>query len=138
MTTYESKIVTITRRAEDIYNVLADFRNFTPFVPKDKIGEWSADESSCRFNLNGIGPAGLKFVEREPHKTLKITGDGGIPLEFYLWVQLKEVAPYDSRLRIVLSVELNTMMKMMLNKKLEEGVNAFAEMIAAVFNTAVR
>jgi hypothetical protein len=38
-------------------------------------------------------------------------------------------------MKITIKAELNMMMKMMLGKKLEEGVNALAEGIAKAFNT---
>ena len=134
MTTYESKIVTINRRAEDIFRVLSDFTLLTPHIPVDKIDGWEADTDSCRFNVKGIGQMGLRIVNREPFTTLKITGENSKPFEFYIWFQLKEIAPYDTRLKITLKADLNIMYKMLLNKQLEEGINLFAEQIAAAFN----
>jgi carbon monoxide dehydrogenase subunit G len=134
MTTYESKIVAISKRAEDIYGMLSDFRNFTPMVAQ-RVEEWQADEQSCSFKYQGKGPVGLRIVDREKNKTIKITGDDNLPMQFFLWIQLKEVAPYDTRMKITLKAELNMMMRMMLGKKLEEGVNAMADGIAAAFNS---
>lgn len=134
MTTYESKIVAISKRAEDIYGMLSDFRNFTPMVAQ-RVEEWQAEEQKCSFKYQGKGPVELKIVEKEKNKTIKITGDDNLPMQFYLWIQLKEVAPYDTRMKITLKAELNMMMKMLLGKKLDEGVNAMAEGIAAAFNT---
>lgn len=133
METYESKVVEISKRAEDIYKVLSDFRNFTPLV-EGKVDNWQADETSCSFSYQGMGPMGLKLVEKEEFTTIKLTGDERVPLQFFLWVQLKEAAAYDTRMKITIKAELNMMMKMMLGKKLEEGVNALAEGIAKAFN----
>jgi carbon monoxide dehydrogenase subunit G len=137
MTKYVSKIVAIRRTPEEIFRVLSDFRLFTPFIPKDKLEGWEADEESCRFNVKGLGQTGLKITEKEPFKTVKITGDGKLPFEFFLWVQLKEAAPYDTRMKLTLKADLNVMLKMMLNKQLEEGINAMADQIAAAFNKGV-
>jgi hypothetical protein len=57
MTTYESKIVAISKRAEDIYGMLSDFRNFTPMVAQ-RVEEWQADEQSCSFKYQGKGRLG--------------------------------------------------------------------------------
>lgn len=133
METYESKVVEISKRAEDIYKVLSDFRNFTPLV-EGKVDNWQADETSCSFSYQGMGPMGLKLVEKEEFTTIKLTGDERVPLQFFLWVQLKEAAAYDTRMKITIKAELNMMMKMMLGKKLDEGVNALAEGIAKAFN----
>lgn len=137
MTKFESKIVSIRRTPEDVFRVLSDFRQFTPFIPKDKLEGWEADEESCRFNVNGIGQTGLRFIDKEPYKTVKITGDKNIPFEFFIWVQLKEVGPNDTRMKLTLHADLNMMLKMMLQKQLAEGIDTMAEQIAAAFNKGV-
>lgn len=137
MTEFESKIVSIQRTPQDIFKVISDFRLFTPFIPQDKLEGWEAEEDCCRFNVKGIGQMGLKIVEKDPYKTVKITGDGKLPFEFFLWVQLKEAAPYDTRMKLTLKADLNVMFKMMLKKQLEEGINMLAEQIAAAFNRGI-
>ncbi|RPH33129.1 MAG: SRPBCC family protein [Bacteroidales bacterium] len=137
MTEFESKVVTISRSSEEVFRVLSDFRLFTPFIPADKLEDWKAEEDSCSFSVKGVGQTGLKIVEKEPFKTVKITGDGKLPFEFFLWVQLKEVEPNDTRMKLTLKAELNMMLKMMLGKKIEEGINTMAEGIAAAFNKTV-
>jgi len=133
METYESKVVAINKRSEDIFKVLSDFRNFTPLA-QDKLENWQAEENNCSFSYQGMGPFGIKLIEKVEFSTLKFTGDERIPLEFHLWIQLKEAAPYDTRLKITIKAELNMMMKMMLGKKIGEGVDALAEGIAKAFN----
>jgi carbon monoxide dehydrogenase subunit G len=91
--------------------------------------------TKLQLQIPGKGPVGLRIVDREKNKTIKITGDDNLPMQFFLWIQLKEVAPYDTRMKITLKAELNMMMRMMLGKKLEEGVNAMADGIAAAFNS---
>ena len=59
--------------------------------------------------------------------------DGG-PLDFNLWIQLKQVAPYDTRMKITVKAELNMMMKMLLKDKLQKGIDAMADQIAMAFN----
>lgn len=137
MTEFESKIVTIRRKSEDVYRVLSDFRLFTPFIPTDKLEGWTAEEDSCSFIVKGVGQTGLKIIEKEPHKTIRVTGDGKLPFEFFLWLQLKEVEPNDTRMKLTLKADLNVMLKMMLQKQLEEGINKMAEGIAEAFNRGV-
>lgn len=134
MVSVESKVVSIRRLDEDIYKILSNFQNFTPFAQAAKLKNWQAGEDWCRFDAQGVKEAGLRIVDREPHKTIKITGDGQIPFEFFLWIQLKQVAPYDTRMKITLKANLNFMMKMMLGSKLKQGIDAIADQIATAFN----
>lgn len=136
MTEVESKVVAIRNTSEFVFNTLSDFRNFNGLVnmvPDGQLTDWQADENSCRFKVKGFD-VGLKFVEKEPFKTIKLTGDGKVPFEFFFWIQLKEVAPYDVRMKLTLHADLNFMMKMMLKGKLQEGVDQMADQIAQAFS----
>jgi len=136
MTEVESKVVTIKNTSEFVFNALSDFRNFNSMVnmvPDGQLTDWQADENTCRFKVKGFD-LGLKFVEKEPYKTLKLTGDGKVPFEFFFWIQLKEVAPYDVRMKLTVHADLNMMMKMMLKGKLQDGVDKMAEQIAMAFS----
>ena len=132
MEKYESKQQQIRRSAEQIYSALSSFDNFTPMI-QDKVEEWQANDDVCSFKVKGFA-ARLRMVEREPFKTIKIQGDEATPLDFTFWLQLKEVAPYDTRMRIVVHAELNMMMRMMIGKKLQGAVDQMAEAIAASLN----
>lgn len=134
MDTYESKVVTIQRNDQEIFDFISKFSNFTPFIPKDKVEGWSATEDTCKIKVQGI-EVGLKVVEREPYKSIKVTGDGA-PIEFFLWVQLKQVGEKDTKLKLTMKAELNFMMKALLKNKLSEGLDAMADQIAFVFNRA--
>lgn len=134
MTTVESKIVAIRRSDEQVYTVLSSFQNFTSAVEAAKLKDWEADDDTCKFRVDGIGLISLKIIEREPFKSLKITGDEGVPFEFFIWLQFKQVAPYDTRMKITLKAELNMMMKMVIGSKLQEGIDTVAETIAKALN----
>ena len=132
MEKYESKQQQIRRSAEQIYSALSSFSNFTPMLA-DKVEEWQATDDECSFKVKGMKIA-LRIVDREPNKTIKIQGADSNPMDFTFWLQLKEVAPYDTRMRIVVHAELNMMMRMMIGKKLQGAIDQMAEAIAAAMN----
>ncbi|MBQ4278722.1 MAG: polyketide cyclase [Rikenellaceae bacterium] len=134
MTEYISKQVQIRRPDAAIYAVISDFNNFTPILA-DKVEGWAVEDDSCTFKVKGF-TLRLRMVEKEPNKTVKVAGDDGSPFPFTFWVQLAGQAPDDTRMRIVLRVELNMMMKMMVGSKLQEAVDQIADQIAASFNNA--
>lgn len=135
MQEYTSKQQQIRRPAQQIYTVVSRFDNLTPAVA-DKVEEWQATEDTCSFKAKGF-TVKLRMVEKEEPKLIKIVGDdGGVPMDFAFWLQLKEVAPDDTRMRLVLHVELNMMMRMMIGSKLQEAVDKIAEAIAQSFNAA--
>ena len=134
MTTVESKIVSIKRLDEDIYKILSDFQNFSAYAQQANLANWQAGDDWCSFDVQGIKGAGLKIIEKEPHKTIKFTGNEKIPFEFYVWIQLKQVAPYDTRMKITIKAKLNMMMKVLVGSKLKTGVDSLADQIARAFN----
>lgn len=134
MEKYESKHVRIHRPAETVYNVLSRFDHLTPILSQHVEG-WEADENSCSFKAKGF-PVKLRIVEKEPFKLVKVTGEDGSPIDFTFWLQLVGVAPDDTRMRLVLHVKLNMMMKMMVGGKLASAMDQIADRIAEAFNNA--
>jgi carbon monoxide dehydrogenase subunit G len=133
MKEYTSKTVSIQRQAEDIYNFFADFGKLAQLVPHDQIDDFRATADECTFTVKGTG-MGLKILNREPFSMIKYMGIGKLPFEFLFWVQLKQVAPYDTRMRFALHTKMNIMLQMMLKNKLQTGLDSFADQIASAFN----
>ncbi|WP_296005276.1 SRPBCC domain-containing protein [uncultured Alistipes sp.] len=133
MQEYISKQQQILRPAEQIFAVISRFDNLTPAVA-DRVEEWQADEEHCSFKAKGFAVR-LRMDERVEPKHVKIVGDqGGVPVDFAFWIQLHKVSDVDTRLRLVLHVELNMMMKMMVGSKLQDAVDRIAEGIAQAMN----
>ena len=135
MQEYISKQHQILRPAEQIYAVISRFDNLTPALA-DRVEEWQATEDRCSFKAKGF-TVKLRMEEREAPKHVKIVGDeGGVPVDFAFWIQLHKVSYTDTRMRLVLHVELNMMMKMMLGSKLQGAIDQIAEGIANAMNQA--
>ena len=135
MQEYISQQQQIRRPARMIYDLASRFDNLTPALA-DRVEEWRADEDTCSFKAKGF-TVKLRIAEREAPKTVKIVGDdGGVPMDFAFWLQLKEVAPDDTRMRLVLHVELNMMMRMMIGSKIQGAIDQIAEAVAKSFNAA--
>lgn len=135
MQEYISKQHQILRPAEQIYAVISRFDNLTPALA-DRVEEWQADEEHCSFKAKGF-TVRLRMEERVEPKHVKIVGDeGGVPVDFAFWIQLHKVSDTDTRLRVVLHIDLNMMMRMMIGSKLQGAVDQIAEGIARAMNAA--
>ena len=132
MTEYKSNQVKITKPDSLVYDSLSRFDNFTPLL-KDKVEQWEADSDSCSFKAKGF-TIKLRMIEKEPNSLIKIIGED-MPFEACFWIQLKSVDTNDTRMRLTVKAELNTMMKMMIGKKLQKGLDDMADQIAMGFNT---
>ncbi|NBC82819.1 MAG: SRPBCC family protein [Bacteroidetes bacterium] len=126
MVQVESRIGKMNQSIEKIYNFLADFNNFSHLIPEDKIKDWQADNDSCAFTLEGVGHAGLRMIEKEPHKLIKIQSEKA-PISFFLWIQLKSAEDTDTRIKITVKAEVNAMMAPMLKSPLQQFVDTLVD-----------
>lgn len=133
MEKYESKQCQIFKSAAQIYPFISNFSLLTPAVA-DKVEEWNATEDTCSFKVKGF-IVKLRMVDKAYGKHVKISGDdGGVPIDFNFWIQLHEVTPTDTRIRMVLHCELNMMMRMMIGGKIQKGLDQAVETFAQAFN----
>ncbi|MEI7503805.1 MAG: SRPBCC family protein [Paludibacter sp.] len=139
MTTYESDIKTISSNEEMVFGILSDLNNLQKFqerVPQtDKVKDLQFDSDSCTFVVDGFGKIGFKIVEREPFKTIKLASENA-PVQLTVWVQLKHISDNETAMKLTLKADLPAMIKMMVDKKLKEGINVVADLLAKALNTA--
>lgn len=132
-TKYESKIVSSSSSAEQIYRVLSNLKNIErvkDLIPKDKIQEMEIGEDQIRIKVDGLGQKlTIAIVDRIENDTIKF-GMEGIPMDANFWVQLKEVAFGDTRIKLTIKADIPMMFKMMIGNKLQQGLDQAADMLA--------
>jgi len=133
MTTFESQIKTIYAPDQLVFTSLSSFKNFDT-IAAEKIKGWESTEDTCRFKVDKLGEFGLRIVERDPYKTIKIESEGKAPFTFTFWMQLKQMSYNDTRMKLTIKADLNMMMKMFAQKPLENFINTLADEIANSFN----
>jgi len=133
MTTYESDIKTISSNEEMVFGILSDLKNLDKLNENpslaDKAKDLQFDTDSCSFVVEGFGKMGFRIVEREPFKTIKLASENA-PVEINVWIQLKPINENETALKLTLKAELPMMIKMMVDKKLKEGINVIADILA--------
>lgn len=131
MTEFTSDIQQVPYAAERVYAKLSDLNNLESVKPllDGKVKDFAFDSDSCQFKVDPIGTVGLRIMEREPFKTIKVESVKS-PVEFIGWIQLEEVAPNDTRLKLTFRANIPIFLKAMISGKLEAGINSMAEMLA--------
>ncbi|MGD9558624.1 MAG: hypothetical protein AB7V25_16480 [Mangrovibacterium sp.] len=139
---YVSDIKLIEQNQKVVYDYLSNFDNLSHYVnegllskinekvPQMAITDFESDQDSCRFQVSGMGKAEIRIIDREPESTIKISSSGGLPIGVTLWIQLLEASPSQTRMRLTLHAEMNVMIKMMVNRKLEDGIDQLADALA--------
>lgn len=132
MTTYESDIKTISSNEEMVFGILSDLNNLKKIQEKtpltDKVKDLQFETDSCSFVVEGFGRVGFRIIEREPFKTVKFESEKA-PFQVNVWVQLKQVQENETALKLTLKADLPMMIKMMVDKKLKEGINMVADLL---------
>jgi len=141
---YVSDIKIVNNNQEVIFNYLSNFENLSKYVndgllskmseqvPQIQVSDFESDSDSCRFQIKGMGQAEIRIIEREVYKTIKIVSSGSMPVDITFWIQLLPVSAYETKLRLTLNADMSMMIKMLVNKKLEDGINRLADMLAAL------
>ena len=130
---YESKITSAPCSAQQVYRVLSNLQNLErvrDLIPKDKIQEMEIEPDRVRLKVDGLAQKiTIAIVDRIENDTVKF-GAEGIQMDANFWIQMKEVSPVDTRLKLTVKAEIPFMFKMMVDKKLQQGLDQAAEMLA--------
>jgi carbon monoxide dehydrogenase subunit G len=144
---YISDVKVIQAPIEKVYEKLSNLKNLNnlvdpekmkrikeqvPNAPDIKLDNFQASEDECSFTLNPLGRVGIRVVEREPNKTIKLQGGESLPVNFNCWLQLLPVDEDSCKIRLTLHADMNPMIKMMVNKHLKEGVNKVADALTVI------
>ncbi|MDA3928721.1 MAG: hypothetical protein PF541_07150 [Prolixibacteraceae bacterium] len=141
---YVSDVKTINHNNEVVYNYLSDFNKLglllnehtlaqlSQQIPNGSIDDFGSDSDSCHFTISSMGEAGFRIIERDTPKMIKITGEGKIPFELYLWIQVLPLTPYQCKIRLTIHANMNMMIKMVAGKKLKEGINKLADALTQI------
>lgn len=136
MTTYESDIKTIRCSAEKAYSLFADLNNISKIkdkIPADKVQSLEFDTDSCSVAIDPLGKITFVVENREPFETIKF-GAKESPVAFNLWIQFKEMAENDTRMKLTIKAELPMMIKAMFGSKIQDFLNSMAETITISLN----
>ena len=132
-TKYESKITSAPCAAHHIYRVMSNLQNLErvrDLIPKDKIQEMEIEPDRVRIKVDGLAQKiTIAIVDRIENDTVKF-GAEGIPMDANFWIQLKELAPNDTRIKLTVKADIPMMFKMMIGKKLQDGLDQAADMLA--------
>lgn len=134
MTEFVSEVKTIPYNEDRIYTMLSDLSNLEKVkdrLPADKVKDFSYDTDSCTFSVDPVGKIKFEIIERTPCNTIKF-GAAESPIKFNLWIQLKQVADNDTKMKMTIKADLNMFLKPMVSKPLQEALDKISTVIASL------
>ena len=157
MAEYKSEVMKIYAPIGRVYERLSDLNNLAIIQQgldnpeameriKQQAGDKVSPEQleqiveklrSLRFDRDSVsgetpmGTATLRIIEREPDKTIKFAAEG-IPVAANMWIQLLPSGESECAMRLTVKADLNFFIRQMVGKKLEQGVDGLAQMLASL------
>lgn len=132
---YESKIGQILANDQQVFAVLSNLENLSHcrnVIPQDKVKELEISKDRIRMKMDGLAQKiSIAIVDKEEFKTIKF-GVEDFAIPFNAWIQLKQVAELDTRIRITVKTDMPVMFKMMFDKKMQIGLDQAIDMLCQV------
>ncbi len=129
---YESKIESIPAPVAQVYPVLSNLSNLErvkDLLPSDKVSDVEISPDVIKMKVDGLGQRiAIRIVDRIENDTIKF-GLDNIPMQANFWIQLKEVSPADTRVKLTVKADIPVFFRMMVEKKLQKGLDDAARML---------
>ncbi|MFV0598488.1 MAG: hypothetical protein ACK5M0_02015 [Bacteroidales bacterium] len=128
MAKVESKEVEINSSAEEIFNFLSDFTNFSLLVP-DKVENWKATKEKCSFKVTGLTDFGMEISKKTPFTSIVIVNDKDIssPFPFTFNWEFDSINDSKTKVRSFFNLDINPMMSMMVKKPLQNFMDVLVD-----------
>ena len=134
MAKFESSVKQIPYPQQAVYNMLSGLTNIERVkdrVPEDKLKDLSFDKDSISISVPPVGAVSMRIIEREEPKTIKFESVNS-PMPFNFWIQLLPVNETESKMRLTIKADIPFMLKGMVTKPLQEGIEKIAEALAMI------
>ena len=129
---YTSAVRQIPAPVEVVYPALSNLQNLErvrEHIPQDRIQDLEITPDSVRMKVDGLGQKiSILIEDRIENDTVKF-GAEGLPMPMNFWIQLKPGEGDTCFVRLTLKADIPMMFKMMLDKKIQKGIDDAAEML---------
>ena len=134
MTEFISEVKTVPYNDNEIFEKLSDLTHLEKLkdkIPTHQVTEFSFDRDSCEFTVSPVGKVKFSIVERQPNKTIKLSADQS-PIGVSMWIHLEQIEEGQTEMKLAVQAQLNPLLKPMLSKPLQEGINKMADILAII------
>jgi len=124
----ESPKINVSKSPQDVFDFLADIKNFESIMPENISKFEVLDENKFLFALKGMPEIVLKKKEVIPPNKIVLGAAGG-KIDFALVANIIEVNENSSEVKLDFSGEFNAMMAMMIKKPISKFIETLVTSI---------
>jgi carbon monoxide dehydrogenase subunit G len=117
---FESRSGNLTCNIEEVFAFVTDIRNFEQFIPNGNVNYWKAEKESCSFSVSMLGSVNVRLTEKEESNKVIFKGDALGKNNFTLTLNISKNTKNQAVVTVMLSADLNPMMKMMVSKPIDQ------------------
>jgi hypothetical protein len=126
----ESKIGKSKHTDREIYQFVTDFNNFKEFIPEDQVMDWESTEDSCTFRIDPVGKTGIKIIEKDPYRLVKVSSIPGLSqYDFTIWIQLLNKGGNETNIKITIEPRVNQMLLPFIKTPLKDFADGLIDRI---------
>ncbi|MDR2824960.1 MAG: hypothetical protein LBB41_07175 [Prevotellaceae bacterium] len=137
MTTYSSNPKPINKSNTEVFAAFSDLTKLETLREKiaesGQVQDFSVSTDEISFSVNVAGKVTLRIVECVPNEKIRFTLESALK-NAEVQLNIKETTLTTSEITLTLTVEMPMMLKMMLDDKLNDGMDKMAEVIAKGIN----
>lgn len=126
----ESNKTILNKSDEQVFLFISDFNNFVHLMPPE-VKDLKVTQNDCSFSIQGMPTIHLKIEEKVPYSLVRMISRDG-KLDFSLNCNLENIDESSCYAQFTFDAELNSMMKMMVQKPLTNFLNTLAERLKLI------
>jgi len=127
----ESKIGTVRRSSTELFELLSNFENFIAYIPQDQVKDLWIEKDRCSFTVEGQKME-IVIIEKEPQNFIKFGSGEVSPFKFLFWIQMKEVGPYTTKIKLTMHIDIPLIAQPFVKGKLEKALNEMMERLSSM------
>jgi hypothetical protein len=132
MLVVESKTGTAKGSQESVFNYIADFRNFSGLLPRDKMNNLQITQDKIVFDIQGLGTLGLEIKEKQPFSMLTVGASEDSSADFTFIIHINGSGKDESEVKLSLKANLNMFLEMMARNPLQQFVDVMVDKLCSV------
>ena len=129
-TNFKSQEVIAKLNSKDLFVKFTDLNNLKDYLPSD-VEEFESNADNCSFKIESLPKMSLKIKEKQAYNKIAFESiKSQIP--FNMFCHISENDKNSSKVFIEIKMELNFMMKMLVQKPINIFLDRFTEIIKKV------
>ena len=126
----QGKTVVINQPSYALYTLFSDLSRLQSAIPEQYRDKVTVGDDTLLVQVQGF-ELGVKVHSRTPFSRIEFEQYGNAPFPFLVAIIMEPTGDTTTLFHIELTAELNMMMRMMLGKRLKEGVDKITDAIAS-------